>query len=134
MGQFVIHDLRREIMMSIAYGVDLRERVIRYLERGATIYEAAERYEIGVATAGRWMREWRNMGQLEPGKRGHPPGSKLDQHADYLLKLLADQPDLTLEDVRRRLLDDHGMSAGIGTIWRFYNRHKISFKKKPVRQ
>lgn len=120
--------------MSIAYGVDLRERVIRYLEQGATIYEAADKYEIGVATAGRWRRDWRKTGHIEPGKRGHPPGSKLDQHSDYLLKLLADQPDRTLEDVQRQLLEDHEMSAGIGTIWRFYDRHKISFKKKPVRQ
>ena len=43
--------------------------------------------------------------------------------------LLEDRCDLTLDDVQRRLLSDHGMSAGIGTIWRFYNRHDISFKK-----
>lgn len=120
--------------MSIAYGLDLRERVIRFVDKGATTYEAADKYEIGVATVGRWMREWRKSGEMGPGKRGNPSGSKLDPHAAYLLGLLEDCCDLTLNDVQRRLLADHGMSAGIGTIWRFYNRHKISFKKKPVRQ
>jgi transposase len=41
-------------------------------------------------------------------------------------------PDLTLEEIRVRLFDEHGHKAGIGSIWRFFDRHDISFKKKPA--
>lgn len=120
--------------MSRAYGIDLRERVVAFVERGGALQEAADRYEIGYATVVRWLRLKRETGSLDPDRIGHPPGSKLDAHGSWLLSVLEEAPDLTLYDVQHRLLDEHGMSAGIGTIWRFYNRHGISFKKKPVRQ
>lgn len=47
------------------------------MEKGATTYEAADKYEIGVATVGRWMREWRKSGEMGPGKRGNPSGQSL---------------------------------------------------------
>lgn len=119
--------------MSKAYSEDLRIRVIRYVEGGASTYAAARRFEIGVATVGRWFRQWRHSGMASAGPRGHPGGSKLDAHADFLLDLFKKTPDLTLEDVRRRLFEEHGVTAGIGTVWRFYDRRGITFKKKPVR-
>jgi transposase len=43
------------------------------------------------------------------------------------------EPDLTLEEIQWRLLDAHQHKAGISSIWRFFDRHGISFKKKPAR-
>lgn len=120
--------------MSRAYGIDLRKRVVNFVEGGGTLQDAADRYEVGYATVVRWLRLKRETGSLDPDRIGHPPGSKLDAHEFWLLSLLENVPDLTLDDVQRRLLDEHGMTAGIGTIWRFYNRQGISFKKKPVRE
>jgi hypothetical protein len=37
---------------------------------------------------------------------------------------------LTLEEIQSRLLDKCQQKAGIGSIWRFFHRHGISFKKK----
>lgn len=52
---------------------------------------------------------------------------------DWLLARLAVAPDLTLEEMRREL-GERGVVVGYGTVWRFFEREKISFKKKPVRQ
>jgi len=46
-----------------------------------------------------------------------------------LLALIAEQPDLTLIEIQRRLRADKAVIAGYGTIWRFFAAHKISFKK-----
>jgi transposase len=58
--------------------------------------------------------------------------SPLEEHADWLLALVAKQPDLTLDEVfvamRKRRI------AGSRTaLWRFFARHEITFKKKPAR-
>jgi hypothetical protein len=47
----------------------------------------------------------------------------------WLLALIAEQPDLTLEEIRDRLARERGMVTGISSIWRFFHRHGISFKK-----
>jgi transposase len=39
------------------------------------------------------------------------------------------EPDLTLEEIRHRLLEERQQKAGIGSVWRFFDRHGISFKK-----
>jgi hypothetical protein len=35
-----------------------------------------------------------------------------------------------LEKIQRRLLDERQQKAGIGSNWRFFDRHRISFKQK----
>jgi transposase len=52
-------------------------------------------------------------------------------HAAWLLELIAKNPDLTLHDVQMLLLREKAVSVGIGTVWRFYDRHGIRFRKKP---
>jgi transposase len=119
-------------MMSGTYSIDLRERVIASVEAGASRREAAERFEISPASAIRWMQQWRDTGSAEPKPRGGSR-SPLDEHAAFLLSLIEKQPDLTLEEVvtamRRQRI------AGSRTaVWRFFERHKISFKKNAARQ
>jgi transposase len=59
--------------------------------------------------------------------------SKLDIHTDWLLNLIVDQPDLTLEEVRGRLRT-RGIAVSASSVWRFFARHNITFKKKPTRR
>lgn len=92
---------------------------------------AARHFGIGEATAIRRVREWRRTGSYEPAPFGKPPGSKLDAHEAYLIGLIEKTPDITLEEMRRRLADDHGMGAGIGTLWRVFGARGVSYKKRP---
>lgn len=52
---------------------------------------------------------------------------------EWLLALVKQEPDLTLEEIQRRLLEQRQQKAGIGSVWRFFDRHGISFKKKHSR-
>ena len=114
-----------------AYSLDLRERVIVFVENGGSARGAARHYGIGEATAIRWVRDWRRTGSYAPAPFGKPPGSKLDAHEAFLLGLIEEGPDITLEEIRQRLTEEHGVSAGIGTLWRFFDARGISYKKRP---
>ncbi len=116
--------------MSRAYSLDLRERVLDAVAAGQSARSAAVHFGIGTATAVRWVRRWRETGERTAHKQGHPVGSKLDVHAEYLLGLIADEGNLTLEELRTRLAQERGMQVAISTLWGFYQKHGVSFKKR----
>jgi len=105
--------------------------VLDAVEAGQSARSAAVHFGIGTATAVRWVRRWRETGERTAHKQGHPVGSKLDVHAEYLLGLIADKGDLTLEELRTRLAQERGMQVAISTLWGFYQKHGVSFKKRP---
>jgi transposase len=59
--------------------------------------------------------------------------SPLDAHKDWLLELIAAEPDLTLQEIRGRLRT-RGIMVGASSVWRFCDRHRLTFKKKPARR
>ena len=78
------------------------------------------------------MHRWRETGERTARKQGHPPGSKLDAHAPYLLGLVAAQVALTLAEIQCRLAQERGVRAAIGTLWGFYQRQGLTYKKRPA--
>jgi transposase len=112
------------------YSAEMRERVIARVESGASRRETAEHFEISASAAVKWLQRWRDAGSSTAMPRGGST-SPLEKHANWLLALIAKQPDLTLDEVfaamRKRRI------AGSRTaLWRFFARHKITFKKKPA--
>jgi transposase len=57
--------------------------------------------------------------------------SPLEKHADFLLALVAQQPDLTLDEIVA-IMRKHKIPGKRTAVWRFFQRHKITFKKKPA--
>jgi len=113
------------------YSPDLRERVVRAVEAGASCHEAAAAFEVSPSSAIRWVARWRQTGSAT----ARPMGGKrspLDAHKPWLLELIAAEPDLTLEEIRSRLRE-RGMTVSASSVWRFCHRHDITFKKKPAR-
>jgi transposase len=53
--------------------------------------------------------------------------------AQWLLDLVAKEPDLTLEEIRDRLRREKKLAVATSSVWRFYDRHEITFKKSPAR-
>jgi transposase len=116
--------------MSGSYSSDLRGRVLDAVEAGSSARQAAARFGVGVATAIRWVRRWRESGERTARKQGHPIGSKLDAHEAYLLGLIEQTVDITLDEMCHRLAEERGVRAGFGTLWRFFDRRGITVKKR----
>lgn len=119
--------------MTKGYSKDLRERAVVMVEEGESRREVARILNLAPSTAVRWLDRWATTGSVEakPGT-GHSR-SPLKAHEQWLLDLVAKEPDLTLEEIRERLQREKKLEVAVSSVWRFYDRHEITFKKSPAR-
>ena len=108
--------------MPKAYSRDLRERVITAVETGASRREAAERFEVSVASAVKWLQRWYQQRSATPKPRGGSV-SPLEEFAVEILDLIAQRPETVAELRKRRI------KTSRSSLWRFLDRHNITLKK-----
>jgi transposase len=111
------------------YSQDLRIRVASALSGGSSPRKAADRFGIGIGTAILWAQRLQTEGHVEARAMGGDQRSRLSEHRDVVLTLIAHQPDLTLEEIRSALIERHGITVGRGTVWRFLKAHFGSASK-----
>src|ERR1022692_225268 len=116
--------------MAKGYSTDLRVRVVALVEAGDSRREVGRLLDLPASTTIRWMDRWQTTGSVaaKPGT-GHCR-SPLEAHRQWLLDLVAAEPDLTLDEIRLRLKSEKRLKTGTTSVWRFYERHDITFKKK----
>jgi len=51
-----------------------------------------------------------------------------------VLALVEEAPDMTLAEITAHLEDEHGLRVSRSTVWRFFHRRGITFKKTGARQ
>jgi transposase len=116
--------------MPKSYSADLRERVIEAVETGASRHEAADRFEVSVSSAVKWLQRWRESKSAAPKPRGGSV-SPLEKRPERILAVIAEHPDLTLMEtvavLRRRRI-----RTSKSALSRFFARHDITLKKKPA--
>ena len=83
--------------MAKPYSNDLRARAIAIVEGGASRHEVAGLFEVSPSTVINWLRRWRDDGSSAAKPSGGSV-SPLEEHASWLLALIAEQPDLTLDE------------------------------------
>jgi transposase len=114
------------------YSDDLRERVIEAVEAGASRREAAESFNLCPSSAVKWLQRWRDTGSAKAKPTGGSR-SPLEEHAKALLALVAQQPDLTLDEIvaamRKRRIPGSRTA-----VWRFFARHGFTYKKNLARR
>ena len=122
--------VQKEADMACSYSLDLRSRMLAAISQGASTRAAARRFGIGISTAGSWYRRFQASGATSARKQGHPPGSKLDAHDEFILGLVEDRRDITLVEIAERLRVERSISAAPSTIWEFFKARGITFKKR----
>ena len=108
--------------------LELRERVVDAVESGASRREAADWFDVSPSSAIKWMQRRQATGSIAPKPSGgsiSPP----EAHAAVLFALIAQQPDLTLDEIVAAM-HKRRIAGSRSAVWRFFQRHKISFKKK----
>ena len=116
--------------MPKAYSGDLRERVIEAVAAGASRREAAERFEVSVASAVKWLQRWRDHNSATPKPRGGSV-SPLEEFATEILAVIAKHPDRTLletiAELRKRRI-----RTSRSSLWRFSRPPQHHPQKKPA--
>jgi putative ABC transport system permease protein len=105
-------------------------RMIRAVATSPAAHATAGKFQATESSNAQTGKALPENGRVKASERSQRY-SPLESHAAWLLELIAKNPDLTLHDVQMLLLREKAVSVGVGTVWRFYDRHGIRFRKKP---
>ena len=94
---------------------------------------AARHFGVSIASAVRWMDEYLRTGRTAPKPRGGDRRSgRIEAQADFILDAIEETPDITLAELRERLIEERGEAFAISTLHDFFRRHGISYKKRQL--
>lgn len=113
---------------------DLRIRVIRAVEGGMSRRAAADRFGISAASAVRFVQDWRESGTTKAKRQGGDQRSqRIEEYHEVIMAAIEATPDMTLVEIAEMLKSEYGASFAPSSIWRFLDRHGVTFKKKRAR-
>ena len=112
---------------------DLRARIVRAVEEGASRNATAKRFAVSVSTVVKLMQAFRATGSHECKRMGGYRKVILAGHKDKVIALVAARPDATLDELVRQLKATR-IAVGRSTLARYLERIGLHFKKNPARQ
>ena len=116
-------------VMPAPMSLDLRERIVRAVERGSSIREAARRFAVSPSAAIKLMQRVRATGSALPARFGGHRRPLLAPHEADLRRLIAASPDLTLAELQAELRRRFGLAAGLSTVHNTLRRLGLRLKK-----
>ena len=116
--------------MAQSYSLDLRVRVAGYVEAGHSCRAAARHFAVSDSFAIKLMQRQRRSGSPAPARQGRPQGTgKLAPDEAFLIRVVENQPDITMLDLAIRLWEEYGVSAAPATLSRLLCRRGFTYKK-----
>lgn len=121
-------------MTTQSYGVQLRERIVAARKDGHSAREVAKWFKVSKRSVERFWNSYQKSGSVEPMQRGGYRRSRMEAHATTLRQWIAEQPDLTLQELRQRCMERLGVRIGATALWQQLDKLGLSFKKNAARQ
>jgi transposase len=118
--------------MARAYSLDLRDRVVSAVMAGGSVRSVAARFGVSAASAVKWTQRFRLSGSAAARPVGGRKPFVLVGEREWLLRRIAEAPDLTLRALQAELAE-RGVSASYHAVWDFFAHEGVTFKKKPAR-
>lgn len=116
-----------------AYSQDLRDRVLRAVERGERPTEIAARFEVSRVWVYQVSDRFKASGQRSSLRVGGYRKSRVAEMEATLRGWLKTEPDLTLAELCERLAQK-GVEIKVPALWHQLNKWNLSFKKNSARQ
>ena len=116
--------------MTRPYSVDLRERIVRAVEAGASRRATAAQFDVSPSCVVKLVQRWRQKGTLAPDPVGGGRRAKLADHAGLVHALLAATPDSTIAELNTRLAAA-GIVVSPAAISRFLTACGLTRKERP---
>ncbi len=120
--------------MPKAYSLDLRERVVRFVEGGQSRHVAAAHFEVSVSFVVKLMTAYARSGSLQPKPSGGRRHAKLEPHRAFLLARVAEKDDISMPELTGELAAATGTRVDPSSISRWFIRNGYSVKKNPAGQ
>ncbi|MBU2168954.1 MAG: IS630 family transposase [Alphaproteobacteria bacterium] len=115
--------------MARALSDDLRSRVLKAWTDGLSARQAAARFGVGISSAIRWIARAK-IGELTPRAQGSRRVSSLDAHEAFIVGLIDERKDVTLNEMVARLADKQSVRISRSALSAWLRRHGWTFKKK----
>ena len=111
---------------------DLRTRVVEaVVVDGLSRNAAAKLFKVSIASAVRWVKQFETSGDVSPKPSGGDRRSgRIEAHHEYLMGLIRRRPDITMLEIQERLIKNCGERFSVSVLWRFFDRHGVTFKKR----
>jgi transposase len=108
--------------------LDLRERIVAaYVGKEGTREEVAKRFKVSVGMVKKLLAQKDRTGDLRPRYRFCGRKARVEpEHGRSMRQLVEREPDLTLEEIKRRL----GLDCTIGAIHWVLSRMGLTYKKR----
>jgi transposase len=103
-------------------GDSVRVKLIAAVAAGAGAKATAQKMGVPYREAKRWVEVWREHGAVAERKHGHR--SKLDAHEDFLRQIVAERPNIKLDEIGEALRERQ-VSTSPAAIWNALERHGI---------
>lgn len=116
--------------MTRAFNDDLLSLVLAASRDGMSARSAAARFGIEFSTAIAWIASAR-AGQLTPAKQGRRGGSRLDARENFIIGMIEEKKDITLNEMVLRLREDRAVSIGRSALDVWLRKRGLTFKKRP---
>src|SRR6204780_1892054 len=113
------------------YSLDLRERVVSFVQAGHSRRAAAAHFRVSPSFVINLMTVFRARGALAPKALGGWRHSKLDPHRFLILRRVAEKDDISMPELAGELKAASGVKADPASLSRWLIRNGLSFKKKP---
>jgi len=115
--------------MGKSHPLALRSRVIAFVEDGHSHRAAARHFRVSPRFVNNLVKLKRATGSLAPRRQGHLGGGKLNAHGDWVRERLAQNGDLTLDELCVELAG-RGVIVHRSNVGRLLHRLGLSHKKK----
>jgi transposase len=116
-----------------AYSQDLRDRVLRALERSERPTAIARRFEVSRMWVYRVRERWQKAGVRRSLPMGGYRRSRVAGLEPLVRNWIEQQADLTLAETCARLAE-RGVTIRVPALWHQLDKWGLTFKKNPARQ
>jgi transposase len=114
--------------------IDLRERVVGFVEAGRSRHAAAAHFQVSVSFVVNLVKAYRATGSLAPKAMGGRRHAKLDAHRELLLGRVTTRRDITMPELAADLAVATGTKADPSSLSRWLIRNGYRFKKNAAGQ
>lgn len=119
--------------MGKPHPIELRSRVIAYVDEGHGHREAARHFRVSPKFVNELVKLRRETGSLAARPQGNGGGhGKLADVTDWIEARVLAKGEITLDELVVELAETHGIEVHRGTVWRVLRGLGLTHKKRPA--